>query len=183
MLLSYLPESIPIDLSNENLFNESFWAVYNCKSRFLVEYGGAGGCKSENTAQKLLIRSLIRKQRFVFMRKVARTIRDSQFQLFKDIIFRWGLEKEFQIKESEMDIICKGTGSQLLSAGLDDREKLKSIAQPTGGWAEESTELDENDLKQINLRFRGKGITDYFQLIFTFNPVDDMHWIKGKFFV
>ncbi len=167
---------------DKRLFNESFFPVYECRKRFLIEYGGAGGCKSENTAQKLLIRSLERKHRFIYGRKSQRTIRDSQFLLFKDIIARWNLEHIFMVKESEMDIICKLNGSQLLSAGFDDREKLKSIARPTGGWVEEATELDEEDFRQFNLRFRGAGITDYLQIILTFNPIDDDHWIKKRFF-
>lgn len=164
------------------VFNlEHFNTAFNSKGRYLILYGGAGSGKSEIAAQKLIIRSLQSKQRFVFARKTREAIRDSQFATFKDIIFRWGLNKIFSINETKMDIACQN-GSQLLSFGLDDTEKLKSIKDPTGFWIEEATEIEQDDLRQVNLRMRGTNLTDYYQTILTFNPKDDDHWIKERFF-
>ena len=168
----------------KEVFNwEHFISAFNNKDRYLILYGGAGSGKSEIAAQKLLIRSLQSKQRFVFARKTREAIRDSQFATFKDIIIRWNMSKMWNVNETKMDIHNKINGSQLLSAGLDDTEKLKSIKDPTGGWIEEATEIDKEDLIQWNLRMRGTGLTDYYQTILTFNPKDDLHWLRKRFFV
>jgi len=51
----------------------------------------------------------------------------------------------------------------------------------TSSWIEETTELEEADFNQLDLRFR--GISPYYvQHIITFNPIDESHWIKKKFF-
>lgn len=163
------------------VFNwEHFKAALDCQSRYLIMYGGAGSGKSEIAAQKLIYRSLQRKHRFVFARKTREAIRDSQFQTFKDIVYRWKLGKLFKFNDTKMDVDV-ANGSQFLSFGLDDVEKLKSIKDPTGFWIEEATEIEEDDLRQINLRMRG-DVTDYFQTILTFNPKDADHWIRKRFF-
>jgi PBSX family phage terminase large subunit len=65
--------------------------------------------------------------------------------------------------------------------GLDDPEKLKSIADITSIWVEEGTELTQLDFDQLDLRLRGE--TEYYkQIIITFNPTDERHWLKKRFF-
>lgn len=71
-------------------------------------------------------------------------------------------------------------GAQIFCIGLDDPEKLKSLVA-TSSWVEEATELEEADFNQLDLRFR--GYTPYYvQHIISFNPIDETHWIKKKFF-
>lgn len=80
-----------------------------------------------------------------------------------------------------MEIIYKPNENQLISSGLDDVEKLKSITGITGTWGEEATEIDEDDFKQIDLRMRG-NTANYKQHILTYNPINDEHWIKLNIF-
>jgi len=142
-------------------------------------YGGAGSGKSVFAAQKLLVRLLSKnKHRFLMIRKVARTIRNSQFKLFKELISMYNLTPYFDIKENEMNIVCKN-GNDIISAGVDDVEKLKSIAGITGVWIEEATELTEQEFDQIDLRLRGET-DEYKQIILTFNPVYIGHWLNQR---
>lgn len=73
------------------------------------------------------------------------------------------------------------TGNEILLAGLDDVERLKSIAGITSIWIEEATELNEGDFDQIDLRLRGET-ENYKQIILSFNPIDESHWLKKRFF-
>ena len=73
------------------------------------------------------------------------------------------------------------TGNELILHGMDDQEKIKSIAGITSVWCEEATELDELDFNQLELRVRGETST-YKQFIITFNPISETHWIKARFF-
>mgnify|MGYP002508345844 CR=1 FL=1 len=61
-------------------------------------------------------------------------------------------------------------GSEILFAGLDDVEKLKSIYDITGIWIEEASELLEGDFNQLDIRLR--TVTPYYlQIILSFNPI------------
>ena len=153
-------------------------SFFESKNRYAILYGGAGSGKSYVTAQKILIRFLSeRGHNFLVIRKVARTIRESVFALFKSLINE--LEIEAKINETNMTI--EFNQNRIIFFGLDDREKIKSIAGISGIWVEEVTELSEEDFDQLDLRLRGKTI-NYKQIILTFNPVSSEHWIKKKFF-
>lgn len=118
------------------------------------------------------------------IRKVGDTNRISTFALLRKVIFDMNLGKLFSIRESDMTITCIN-GNMIIFKGLDDREKIKSLTFPRGiltdVWIEEATETDEEDFDQINLRLRGQSAHG-FQITLTFNPIDSMHWIKGKFY-
>jgi hypothetical protein len=46
---------------------------------------------------------------------------------------------------------------------------------------EECSEMDENDVAELNRRLRGE--TKYYkQIIITFNPISHLHWLKARFF-
>ena len=83
-----------------------------------------------------------------------------------------------------MDIRCTKTGNELLSAGLDDVEKLKSFTDPTAIWVEEATEIKRSDFSQLNKRLRGEpdGEAREYEMVLTFNPVNKRHWIYTEFF-
>ena len=46
---------------------------------------------------------------------------------------------------------------------------------------EEATEFTLDDFRQIDLRLRGKS-NQYKQILMTFNPINEQHWIKKQFF-
>lgn len=173
---------IRIDLSAlPELTNDIYYPLYKDKSRYLVLYGGAGSGKSVFAAQKILVRILTEQpHRFLVVRKVARTLRFSVFSLFQDIIAQWNLTPLFKVNKSDMTITCMN-GNQILFAGLDDVEKLKSIANITGIWVEEASELEQKDFQQLDLRLRGPT-KHYKQIILTFNPISALHWLKKVFF-
>lgn len=173
---------IKIDLTAlPKLTNEIYYPLYRNQSRYLVLYGGAGSGKSVFAAQKILVRILTEQpHRFLVVRKVARTLRFSVFSLFQDMIAQWELTPLFKVNKSDMTITCIN-GNQILFAGLDDPEKLKSIAGITGIWIEEASELEQKDFQQLDLRLRGP--TKYYkQIILTFNPISALHWLKKEFF-
>jgi phage terminase large subunit len=172
-----------IDLSDlESLMTPKGYEVLKIDSRYLISYGGAGSSKSYSTAQKILFRLLTEEShRFLIVRKTARSLKRSVFQLFRDIISQWELSELFAVNLTDLTITCKGNQNQIIMSGLDDVEKLKSIAGITGIWIEESTEITEDDFTQLDLRLRGHT-SNYKQIILTFNPVSSQSWIKKRFF-
>jgi phage terminase large subunit len=115
------------------------------------------------------------------IRKVATTIRNSIYQLLIDKLLEYDIYSEFTINKSEMRFTHTLTGNEILCAGMDNPEKIKSIAGITSVWCEEATELDELDFNQLELRVRGET-ANYKQFIITFNPISEQHWIKRRFF-
>ena len=162
------------------VFNPVYIPYYKNKSRYLHLFGGSGSGKSIFACQKILLRVLKEnKHRFLIVRKVFHTHRQSTFFLFKKLIYDWNLSELFTINETNLTIKCLN-GNEILFVGVDNVEKLKSIADITGVWIEEATELTENDFKQLRLRVRGKT-SNYIQWILTYNPINEFHWLKTKY--
>lgn len=166
----------------ERAFNRQFKGVWQSKADFIVLYGGGGSGKSEILADKVLLRTLLEKNhRMVNFRKVGKTIRISQWLLLNDKIKRYGMENLFIKNKSEMTLTCKVNNNQVLSIGMDDREKIKSLVEPTSFWLNEATEFDKEDFQQLIMRLRGYS-KNYKQIILDFNPIDENHWLKEWFF-
>ena len=172
-----------IDLSQfENVLNPVFIPYLYNKKRYLILKGGSGGGKSHWACQKILHRVMTEKgHRFLIIRKVKDTIRKSVFQLFKDYIIKWDLWDEFKIRDNNMTITFKSNGNEILFAGVDDPEKLKSMEGITGIWIEEATELYLKDFEEIDRRLRGIFHT-YMQIILTYNPILKSNWTYKRFF-
>ena len=62
-----------------------------------------------------------------------------------------------------------------------DVEKLKSIHKVSVVWVEEATECDLADIRQLDIRMRGKS-SWYKQMMISFNPISVTHWLKKEFF-
>lgn len=177
-----LMASPKIDFSRlPEIVNNVYYPLFWDESRYLVLYGSAGSGKSVFITQKILKRVIEETgHKFLVIRKVGKTLRESVFAEFRNTISNWGLFKLFKINKTDMTITCLN-GNQIIFAGLDDVEKLKSISGITGIWVEEASEIEQQDLQQLDLRLRGK--TNYYkQIILSFNPVSILHWLKTFFF-
>jgi len=107
-------------------------SFFESKNRYAILYGGAGSGKSYVAAQKILTRLLSEKEHnFLVIRKVARTLRESVFKLFKDLINELELNHLFKINHSNLTIEAFNK-NRIVFFGIDDREKIKSIAGITG---------------------------------------------------
>jgi phage terminase large subunit len=157
-----------------------FAACLSNRSRYLILYGGAGSGKSIFASQKVVLRCLAARHRFLIIRKVARTCRQSVFAEIRARLAEWDMLKAVNVNRSEMTIQFPN-GSEIIFAGVDDVEKLKSVMGVSGIWIEEATELSEDDFIQIDLRLRGEH-THYKQIILSFNPISATHWLKKAFF-
>ena len=171
----------PIRLTiNDSVVNPVYRPYFTCPVRHLHLYGGAGSGKSVAVAQMVIFRCFLTPgERILCVRKVYRTCRRSQFALLVDVLTDWGLIGHVNVLRGEMEIIFPN-GSRIMFAGMDDPEKIKSIAGITSIWIEEATELMEVDFNQLNLRLRG-GTPSYKQLICSYNPIYDTHWIRQRF--
>lgn len=158
--------------------------VYLCylgryTNRTEVYYGGAGSGKSVFAAQKIVIKALKGKRKVLVIRKVARTQKESCFTVIKDVLSSLNILDKCTINKSTLDITFPN-GSVFLFKGMDDSEKIKSIANITDIWIEEATELNLDDFTQLNLRLRAS--VPNLQMILSFNPVSKANWCYQTFF-
>lgn len=170
---------------SKKVFNESFLPYLTNDSRYLVFYGGAGSGKSFFIGERYIYKMLSAKRfNLLVVRKTGKSNRDSTFALFKQILIKWNLYKHFKINEGDLRIKCLLNGNEIVFAGLDDVEKLKSITfskgELTDVWIEEASEVLESDFNQLDVRLRGVGTKK--QIVISFNPIDINHWLKRRFF-
>ena len=161
--------------------NAAFLPLFFDQHRYLVLKGGGGSGKSVFAGRKLIERCVCEPgHRFLVCRKVARTLRESCFRQLVGQIAEH--HPEAGAKTNRGDLLIRfRNGSELIFAGLDDVEKLKSIYAITGIWVEEASEITEADFNQLDIRLRGET-REYKQIILSFNPVSANHWLKHRFF-
>ena len=161
--------------------NSAYKSAHETDARYRVLYGGAGSGKSHFTAQETLLNMLSSSNySYLVVRKTSKSIRNSVFRLLVEMISEFDIAEYFRINKTEMTITC-ATGSSLITSGLDDVEKLKSVANINRVWVEEASEISETDFNQLDLRLRGQSKVGY-QLTLTFNPISETHWLKKSFF-
>jgi phage terminase large subunit len=155
------------------------------EARVQIFYGGSSSGKSVFLAQRAIIDVLLNTRNYLICRKIARTIRNSVFKEITKIIDGWDLNGRFNVNKSEMSITADN-GYQILFAGLDDAEKLKSITPQkdafTDVWIEEATESDPDDIKQLLKRQRGGRADVPKRLTLSFNPILQLHHIYQTYF-
>lgn len=160
--------------------NESFLPLFFDRHRYLVLKGGGGSGKSIFAGRKILERVTTEPgHRWLVCRKVGKTIRDSCFAQLRGQIAEHYPDAGARVNKGDMWIGFPN-GSEILFAGLDDVEKLKSIYNITGIWIEEASELQEGDFNQLDIRLR-TDFRYYLQMILTFNPISINHWLKKRF--
>jgi phage terminase large subunit len=100
--------------------NPIYYPLYENKDRYLVLMGGGGSGKSIFAGQKLLKRLTEEKgHRFLVVRKVAKTLRDSCFQQLKGQISEYYDPLQFDINKTDMRIVYKPNGNEVIFSGLD----------------------------------------------------------------
>ena len=172
----------PLNINiSKSIFNKAYLPqLENYKSRFNVYYGGAGSGKSHFVIQKMIMKYLKYPDRkCLVIRKVGNTLRDSVFALFKSVLADWQLYSHVEIRETLLTIKFPN-GSQFIFKGLDDQEKIKSIANIDDIVVEECTEISKDEFDQLDLRLRSKNL--YNQIHCMFNPVSKSNWVYKEWF-
>ena len=159
--------------------NSIYSPYFKDESRVLIFYGGSGSGKSVFVSTKVLRRvSEERPHKFLVIRKLANTLKDSVYAEFLERIEEWGIYDHVTVNKTEKSFNFDN-GNSIICKGLDEPEKIKSIQGITGVWIEEATELTEDDFDQLVLRVRGDK-QNYVQFILSFNPISEDHWIKRR---
>ncbi|MGL5961430.1 MAG: PBSX family phage terminase large subunit [Cetobacterium sp.] len=149
-------------------------------NRFYFVVGGYGSSKSYNTAIKIILKILSEpKRKVLVVRDVFATIKESCYDVLKEVVYMLDLEKYFRFKSSPLAIECKN-GSRIIFKGLDKESKLKSINDVSIIWVEEATDIGYKAFKELNGRLR--TFDQSMHIIMTQNPISKQSWCYNHFF-
>ena len=171
------------------IVGKGYGTFWNYKGRYRVIKGSRASKKSTTCAMNLIYRIMeYPKSNALVVRKIYRTLKDSCFSQLKWAIYRLGVENEWEWTISPLELTYLPTGQKILFRGLDEPMKLASINVPRGFltfvWIEEAYEISrESDFDMLDESIRGKVPEGLFkQITLSFNPWNEKHWLKGRFF-
>ena len=165
---------------------KQFW---NYKGRYRVVKGSRASKKSKTTAL-WYIYNMMKYQgaNTLVVRKTFRTLKDSCFTELKWAVHRLCVDHLWEFKESPLEATYVPTGQKIYFRGLDDPLKVTSITVDVGNlcwmWIEEAYEImSEDDFNMLDESIRGECPDPLFkQITLTFNPWNERHWLKKRFF-
>lgn len=177
-------------------YNDAFNSIMHHDRERWTFTGGRASCKSSfiSICVVLLIITFP-KLNALIIRKYAKSLRNSVYEQIVWAIDKlgqprsngsghgWKIPKSTTAALPITYIRHNGTRQQIIFAGLDDPEKLKSIKVSHGYigilWAEEKTELDPTDLHNVKLSaLRGGSMFWQFE---SYNPPSAVrHWCNAE---
>lgn len=165
---------------------KSFW---HFRGRYRVVKGSRASKKSKTTALWIIYHMMkYRDSNTLVVRKVFRTLKDSCYSDLKWAIHRLNVDHLWNCKESPLELTYTPTGQKILFRGLDDPLKVTSITVDSGFlcwmWIEEAYEvMNESDFDMLDESIRGECPPHLWkQITLTFNPWNEKHWLKRRFF-
>nr|DAQ78351.1 MAG TPA: terminase large subunit [Caudoviricetes sp.] len=165
-----------------------FW---HFKGRYRVCKGSRASKKSKTTALNIIVRMMQYPQaNTLVVRKVYSTLANSCYTELKWAVHRLGVDDFWEFKQSPLEMTYLPTGQKIYFRGLDDPLKVTSITVDVGYlcfcWIEEAYEIsNEAQFDILDESIRG-AIPDeaklFKQITLTFNPWNEHHWMKKRFF-
>ena len=166
--------SINLNLK-KSLFIPKFYPyLLDYAARWEVYMGSAGSGKSYFIAQRIIVRCVNEPITVLVCRRYGSTLRNTCFDLFKEILGKRKLTPYVKIKETDFSIQFPN-GSKIIMTGLDEETKLLSLNNISVIWIEEAFEVPQSIVDQLNLRMRGKARNQ--QIIMSFNPISKSSWL------
>ncbi len=176
-------------LSLRAVVGGSYGKFWNYEGRYRVVKGSRASKKSKTTALYYIAKLMKHSEaNLLVVRKTYRSLRESCFTELKWAIKRLGVEEHWKVTESPLEMTYIPTGQKIYFRGLDDPLKVTSITVDVGYlcwlWIEEAYEImKESDFDMVDESIRGEVSEGLFkQITITFNPWNERHWLKSRFF-
>lgn len=178
-----------LKISLKKVVGKKYNRFWHFKGRYRVVKGSRASKKSKTTALWYITNMMKHPgANTLVVRKTFRTLKDSCFTELKWAINRLCVQDHWKITESPLQMEYIPTGQKIYFRGLDDPLKVTSITVDVGSlcwmWIEEAYEImNEADFDILDESIRGQVDDGLFkQITLTFNPWNEHHWIKKRFF-
>lgn len=150
--------------------------------------GSYGSGKSYAIAEKLILKLLEEKRKACVIRDVYDTLKESTFDLIKEVLETLGLLAEEGVRTSKNKVCWRVSplgfkfpnGSRIIFKGMDKTEKVKSLNGVSIVWLEECSEIRYDGYLEMLGRIRTPGVSMHF--ILSCNPVGKFNWVYQHFF-
>lgn len=183
------PSKNALRVNLPEIVGKGYGTFWRFRGRYRVVKGSRASKKSKTTALWFIVNLMKFPQaNLLVIRKTYRTLKDSCFTELKWAIHRLAVDAWWEIRESPLEMTYKPTGQKIYFRGLDDPLKVTSITVEVGvlcwAWLEEAYEvMREADFDTLDESIRGEVPDGLFkQWTITFNPWNERHWLKSKFF-
>lgn len=177
------------NISLKKTVGKGYNKFWHFKGRYRVVKGSRASKKSKTTALWYITNMMkYPGANLLVVRKTFRTLKDSCFTELKWAIHRLGVDAHWKITDSPLQLEYVPTGQKVYFRGLDDPLKVTSITVDVGSlcwmWIEEAYEImNEADFDILDESIRGQVEDGLFkQITLTFNPWNEHHWMKKRFF-
>lgn len=171
------------------LVGKGYKKFWHFKGRYRVVKGSRASKKSKTTALWYIYNLMKYKDaNLLVIRKTGRTLKDSCYTELKWAAKRLHVEHLWDFTLSPLQATYIPTGQKIYFRGVDDPLKVTSITVDVGClcwmWIEEAYEvMKEDDFNVLDESIRGEVPEGLFkQITLTFNPWNEHHWIKKRFF-
>ena len=172
-----------------DLVGKGYGDYWRFKGRYRVCKGSRASKKSKTTGLYFITKLMQHSEaNLLVIRKTERTLKDSCFKELKWAIHRLGVDRYWKCNTNPLEMTYIPTGQKIYFRGLDDPLKVTSITVDKGYlcwcWIEEAYEISkEEDFDMLDESIRGQMPEDLWkQITLTFNPWNEHHWIKKRFF-
>jgi len=181
------------------IVGKGYGSYWRFKGRYLVCKGSRASKKSKTTALRIITNMM--KYPFdkdgnptgllpntLVIRKTYSTLKNSCYTELKWAVHRLGVDEHWEFKLNPLEATYKPAGTKIYFRGLDDPLKVTSITVEVGvlcwAWLEEAYEvMNEEDFNVLDESIRGECPEGLFkQWMITFNPWNEKHWLKKRFF-
>ena len=187
--MSSISRRIEKRISLKEVVGGGYGEFWKSKKRYRVVKGSRASKKSKTTALYFITKLMqYSEANLVVIRKVYRTLKDSCFSDLKWAIHKLGVDDHWTYTLSPLEMTYKPTGQKILFRGLDDPLKITSLSVDKGflcwAWIEEAYEItDETAFNMLDESIRGQVAEGLWkQITITFNPWNEKHWLKRRFF-
>lgn len=176
-----------IDLSE--IVGKGYATFWNYQGRYRVVKGSRRSKKSRTMALWVIYNMMkYPESNTLVVRKTLSTIQDSCYTALKWAVYRLQVDHLWSFKLSPLEATYIPTGQKIYFRGLDDPLKITSIDCAVGVlcwmWVEEAYEISkEDDFDTLVESILGDLPPGLFrQITLTFNPWNEKHWLKRRFF-
>ena len=171
------------------IIGKGYATYWNYKGRYKVVKGGRGSKKSTTTALWIIYKMMqYPLANTLVIRRVFNTHKDSTYTQLKWASNVLGVSHLWKFSKSPLEATYVPTGQKILFRGLDDPMSITSITVEHGHlcwcWFEEAFQImNEDDFNKVDMSIRGELPPGYFkQIMLSFNPWSEKHWLKKRFF-
>lgn len=166
-ILAVIPHAYPTpdNVERVELTAKAHAALHpTCEARNVVLRGGRGGSKSWAVARVLVLEALSEPKRYLCLREIQRSLKDSSLRLLADQIDMLNLSRYFEVLANS---ITSHAGASFLFEGMyQNVQRIKSLEGVDCAWIEQAEQLSEESWSVLLPTIRKPGS----RIILTLNP-------------